>query len=192
MKPLPLDSPIHGPLLIEPVVHGDARGFFMETYRLDRFAELGIHDAFVQANHSRSARGVLRGLHYQRTHGQAKLVRVLRGCVLDVAVDLRRGSPTFGRSVAVELSEDNRRLFYVPRGFAHGFVVRSDLAEFAYQCSDYYTPAEERGLLWNDPALGIDWGLDPAVPPTLSEKDARSPRLADIAPDDLPRDVDPA
>lgn len=188
MHIMPLDTPIQGPLLIDLKVFGDARGFFMETYRKDVFARLGIADDFVQDNHSSSSRGVLRGLHYQRRQQQAKLVRVLRGRVVDVAVDIRPGSPTFGRHVAVELSEENRRILYVPKGFAHGFHVLSDTAEFAYQCSDYYAPAEERGIAWNDPALAIDWRLAPGALPTLSEKDTRHPPLRDIAAEDLPTD----
>jgi len=187
MRSVALDAPA-GLLLLEPAVFGDHRGFFMETYRRDLLAGLGVHDDFVQDNHSSSSRGVLRGLHYQRRRGQAKLVRVLRGTVLDVAVDLRSGSPTFGRHAAVELSEANRRILYVPSGFAHGFLVRSDTAEFAYKCSDYYAPSEERGLAWDDPALGIPWNLPPGFRPTVSDKDARHPRLADVARDDLPED----
>ena len=163
-----LETPIPGVLIIEPKLFGDARGFFVETYQSDRYAEIGIPPRFVQDNLSRSAKGVLRGLHFQNPNPQGKLVTVLQGAVLDVAVDVRAGSPTFGQHVAVELSHDNRRQFWVPRGFAHGFVVLSETADFFYKCDAFYQPADERVVQWNDPALAIDWGC---AQPTLSERD---------------------
>lgn len=159
-------------VLIEPSVFGDHRGFFMETWQQQKFDEAVSPVNFVQDNHSKSAQGILRGLHYQIKQPQGKLVRVTRGCVYDVAVDLRRSSPTFGQWVGYELSEDNKRMLWVPPGFAHGFYVMSKEAEFLYKCSDYYAPEFERSLLWNDPTLNIDWPLMDNTPPTLSEKDA--------------------
>lgn len=185
MKFQRLDTAIPGPCLIEPTVFGDARGFFMETFSVRDFAALGITTPFVQDNHSRSTQGVLRGLHYQLGRPQAKLVRVTAGTVFDVAVDVRRGSPTFGRHVAVELSDANRRMFYIPVGFAHGFVVTSPTAEFQYKCSDYYAPEEERGVIWNDPDLAIAWPLDGHTP-QLSRKDAAYGTLATRPAADLP------
>jgi dTDP-4-dehydrorhamnose 3,5-epimerase len=164
-------------LVIEPKVFGDQRGFFFETYQADRYTSHGIIGPFVQDNLSRSARGVLRGLHFQNPKSQGKLVSVQRGHVLDVAVDVRRGSPTFGRHVTVELSEENRRQLWVPRGFAHGFVVLSDSADFFYKCDEYYSPSDEIVVRWNDPAIGINWGIDA---PTLSPRDAAAPLLADV------------
>ena len=164
-------------LLIEPRVFEDARGFFFESYNRRAFADAGIDVEFVQDNHSRSVRGVLRGLHYQIEHAQGKLVRVIAGCVFDVAVDLRRSSATFGRHVAVQLAASERRMVYVPPGFAHGFLVLSDVAEFLYKTTDYWYPAHERTLRWNDPALRIAWPLD--VAPTLAAKDAAGALLAD-------------
>jgi dTDP-4-dehydrorhamnose 3,5-epimerase len=181
-----IETGIPGVMLIEPVVHGDHRGFFMESYHRDRFAELGIECEFVQDNHSRSRAGVLRGLHYQLGRPQAKLVRATRGTVFDVVVDLRRGSPTFSRWVGAELSEDNRRMLFSPVGFAHGFFVLSEIAEFQYKCSDYYAPDEERGLRWDDPTIGIEWPLG-RLEPILSDRDRGWPALADAAQDDLPR-----
>ena len=175
---------IPGVLLFTPKVHGDARGFFVQTYQRKEYAAAGLDRVFVQDNLSRSSRNTVRGLHYQLRHPQAKLVSVLRGAVLDVAVDIRRGSPTFGRSVAVELSEDNHRQFYVPEGFAHGFCVLSDTADFFYKCTDYFTPGDEYGVSWCDPSLGISWGDLSA--PLVSPKDLRMPRLADIPPENLP------
>jgi dTDP-4-dehydrorhamnose 3,5-epimerase len=163
-------------LIIEPKAFGDQRGFFLETFRADRYLEAGIAGPFVQDNLSRSARGVLRGLHLQNPKIQGKLVTVLRGRVLDVAVDVRIGSPTFGRHVAVELSEDNHRQFWVPRGFAHGFVVLSESADFFYKCDDVYSPADEITVRWNDPAIGIAWGTEM---PSLSQRDAAAPLLAE-------------
>lgn len=165
-------------LVIEPKVFGDSRGFFMESYNRRAFAQAtGIDVEFVQDNHSRSVQGVLRGLHYQLRQPQGKLVRCVAGSVFDVAVDIRRGSPTFGQWVGVELSADNKKQMWVPAGFAHGFVVLSDHAEFLYKTTDYYAPEHERAIAWNDPDIGIDWGLKSA--PTLSAKDQTAPRLKD-------------
>lgn len=165
-------------LLLEPKVFGDARGFFYESFNAREFAEVtGITTAFVQDNHSKSARGVLRGLHYQIQHPQGKLVRVIDGDVFDVAVDLRRSSPTFGKYVGERLTAENNRQLWIPPGFAHGFVVLSETAQFLYKTTDYWHPAHERSLLWNDPALGIDWPIDFA--PQLAAKDAAAKLLAD-------------
>lgn len=166
-------------LIIEPKVFGDDRGFFMETWTKRVFEEIGISGEFVQDNHSKSQQGVLRGLHYQIQQSQGKLVRVLRGRVYDVAVDLRKSSPTFGQWVAEELSEENKRMLWVPPGFAHGFYVMSNEAEFVYKCTDYYAPEFERSILWNDEALGIDWPLPEGEAPLLSGKDMAGQRLAD-------------
>lgn len=164
-------------LVIEPTLFGDARGFFFESFNLRRFEELaGFAPTFVQDNHSRSARGVLRGLHYQVRQPQGKLVRVVAGEVFDVCVDLRRSSPTFGKSVCVTLSEDNKRQLWIPPGFAHGFVVTSASADFLYKTTDYYAPEHERALLWNDPALAIPWPLEGE--PQLSAKDRAGVPLA--------------
>ena len=163
--------------IVEPRVFGDARGFFMESWNARALADAGIDATFVQDNHSRSRRGVLRGLHYQVAHAQGKLVRVAAGEVFDVAVDLRRSSPTFGRWVGVTLSEDNKRMLWVPAGFAHGFLVRSDSADFLYKTTDYYHPEHERTLLWNDADVGIEWPLEGE--PLLAAKDAAGARLAD-------------
>lgn len=168
--------------IIVPDIFADARGYFCETYNAARYKAAGILADFVQDNESRSARGVVRGLHWQAgPHAQAKLVRVLRGAVWDVAVDIRKGSPTFGKHVAVLLSADNRRQFFVPRGFAHGFVVLEDDTLFAYKCDNLYCKESERGLRFNDPALGIDWP-DSGVPPILSPKDTTHPLLSQIEP----------
>ena len=148
---------IPGVVVIEPQVFGDDRGYFMETYQKDQFAEAGIDKEFVQDNQSRSTRGVLRGLHFQKNHTQGKLVRVTKGEVYDVAVDCRPHSATFGKWVGVTLSEDNKKMFYIPEGFAHGFLVLSDEAEFCYKVSDFWHPNDEGGLAWNDPTIGIDW-----------------------------------
>lgn len=172
-----------GVVIIEPKVFGDARGFFMESYAQQRYAQVGITERFVQDNVSRSARNVLRGLHLQNPRGQGKLVHVLQGAVFDVAVDVRVGSPTFGRWVGVELSGENHRQLYIPPGFAHGFAVLSETALFAYKCTDYYSPADELGVRWNDSAVGIDW---PVSDPTVSDKDAAYPELAQIEPASLP------
>ena len=171
-------SKLKGCLIIEPRVFGDERGFFLETFQTVRYQqEAGIDLAFVQDNHSRSARGVLRGLHFQKTKPQGKLVRVVRGEVYDVAVDIRNGSPTFGEWEAVILSEDNKKQLWVPPGFAHGFVVLSDTADFEYKCTDYYDPTDEGSVLWNDPDLDIRW---PIANPVLSTKDQSATRLVDL------------
>jgi dTDP-4-dehydrorhamnose 3,5-epimerase len=164
-------------LIFEPKLFGDQRGFFLETYQVQRYADAGIKRPFVQDNMSRSSYGVLRGLHLQNPVTQGKLVSALRGCVLDVAVDVRVGSPNFGRYVAVELSEENRRQLWVPRGFAHGFVVLSETADFFYKCDNLYSPKDEISIRWSDPAIGIKWGVDS---PSLSAKDAAAPLLADV------------
>jgi dTDP-4-dehydrorhamnose 3,5-epimerase len=163
-------------LIIEPKVFGDERGFFFESFNRRKFAELaGREIDFVQDNHSRSVRNVLRGLHYQIQHPQAKLVRVIQGAVLDIAVDIRRRSPTFGQHVALELSAENKRMLWIPEGFAHGFVVLSDTAEFLYKTTDYWYPEHERCIRWDDPALAIDWQLQ--AEPVLSAKDANGKPL---------------
>jgi dTDP-4-dehydrorhamnose 3,5-epimerase len=164
-------------IIIEPTLFGDQRGFFLETYQFPRYAEHGISRPFVQDNISRSSYGVLRGLHLQNPSTQGKLVSVMRGRVLDVAVDVRVGSPSFGRHVAVELNEDNRRQLWIPRGFAHGFAVLSESADFFYKCDDLYSPKDELVVRWDDPAIGINWGL---TNPSLSARDAAAPRLADV------------
>lgn len=163
------DTKIDGVKIIQPKVFGDARGFFLETFEKKRYQEmLNIELDFVQDNHSRSSRGVLRGLHFQKVNPQGKLVRVVRGEVFDVVVDIRQDSPTYGVWEGVLLSEENKTQFWVPPGLAHGFVVLSDMADFEYKCTDYYNPAHEGCLLWNDPAVGIEW---PIKSPKLSEKD---------------------
>lgn len=174
-----IETAIPGPLIIEPRVFGDHRGFFMETWNQRTFAEAGLDMAFVQDNHSRSQKGVLRGLHFQKPGTQGKLVRVTSGAVFDVAVDLRRSSPHFGQWVGVELSADNKRMFWVPEGFAHGFLTLADDTDFLYKCTALYAPQHERTLLWNDPAVGVAWPLD-GITPLISEKDARGLALADI------------
>lgn len=166
-------------VLIEPKVFGDSRGFFMETWRADAFEKEGLPTTFVQDNFSRSTQGVLRGLHYQIQQPQGKLVRVTRGEVYDVAVDLRRASKSFGKAVGARLSADNKRALWVPPGFAHGFYVISDIAEFAYKCTDYYAPEHERSLRWDDPTVGIDWPLVNNEAPELSAKDAAGRWLKD-------------
>ncbi|WP_438274085.1 dTDP-4-dehydrorhamnose 3,5-epimerase [Nitrobacter sp.] len=172
-----IETDVPDVIIIEPRLFGDQRGFFLETYQFLRYAEYGVRRPFIQDNLSRSARGVLRGLHLQNPLTQGKLVTVLRGKVLDVAVDVRVGSPNFGRHVAVELSEENRRQLWVPRGFAHGFVVLSETADFFYKCDDLYSPKDELSIRWNDPAIGVDWGVEA---PSLSAKDAEAPLLAEV------------
>jgi dTDP-4-dehydrorhamnose 3,5-epimerase len=157
--------------ILEPAVFGDERGFFMETFRADEFVRQTGAKPFVQDNHSKSAQGILRGLHYQLEHTQGKLVRVVSGAVFDVAVDMRQSSPTFGRWVGVELSAENKRQLWVPEGFAHGFYVLTESAEFVYKCTDYYHPQSEASLLWNDSTVGIDWPLVDGAAPKLSAKD---------------------
>ena len=172
------ETRIKGVYIIDVKTYGDNRGYFMETYKESDFKEAGLDYNFVQDNQSSSRKGVLRGLHFQKTHPQAKLVRVLKGEVFDVAVDLRKNSPTYGQWVGVILSEENKRQFMIPRGFAHGFVVMSDYAEFAYKCDDLYHQEDEGGIMWNDPAIGIEW---PEVGELiLSEKDKVHPSLADL------------
>lgn len=164
-----IDTNIQGAVIIEPKVYGDHRGFFLETYRDRQYRDQAkIQLPFVQDNHSRSSRGVLRGLHFQKTKPQGKLVRVVRGEVFDVGVDLRKDSPTFGNWIGVWLSEDNHRQLWLPPGLAHGFIVTSDSADFEYKCTDYYDPSDEGCLIWNDPDIGIDW---PSESPLLSDKD---------------------
>mgnify|MGYP003589819198 CR=1 FL=1 len=175
---------IPGVWVFTPEVFGDARGFFLQTYQARQYAAAGLNRVFVQDNLSRSRRDTIRGLHYQLRHPQGKLVSVLRGAVLDVAVDIRRGSPTFGRFEAVELSEENRRQFFIPEGFAHGFRVLSESADFHYKCTDFYAPGDEYGVLWSDPDLGIPWG--DAASPVVSAKDLALPRLAAVPPELLP------
>ena len=164
-------------IIVEPQLFGDQRGFFLECFQSQRYAEAGIARPFVQDNMSRSGHGVLRGLHLQNPKTQGKLVSALRGRVLDVAVDVRVGSPNFGRHVAVELSEENRRQLWVPRGFAHGFAVLSESADFFYKCDEFYSPKDEISVRWDDPAIGIDWGV---TNPSLSAKDAAAPLLVDV------------
>jgi len=177
------ETALPGALVLEPQVFGDARGFFYESYNEAKYRDAGIDRRFVQSNVSRSARGVLRGLHYQWPNPQGKLVSVLEGEVYDVAVDIRQGSPTFGQSVGVMLTAENHRHFWVPEGFAHGFCVLSDFATFSYQCTTLYDAKTDAGIRWNDAALGIDW---PVSDPLLSDKDRITPFLHDVAPERLP------
>ncbi len=172
-----IKTKIEDVVIVEPTVFGDERGFFMETFQAEEFAAAGICDAFVQDNHSKSTRGVLRGLHFQKEHTQGKLVRILSGEVYDVAVDCRPNSATFGQWVGVVLSAENKRQLYVPKGFAHGFLVLSDTAEFTYKCTDYYTPAAEGGVLWCDSTLNIDWP-NPGCEIKLSDKDKQHKEFA--------------
>jgi dTDP-4-dehydrorhamnose 3,5-epimerase len=174
---------MEGLVLLEPAVHGDERGFFMETFRADVARHHGIPVEFVQDNHSRSRRGTLRGIHFQTHPGQGKLVRVARGRVLDVVVDLRRGSPTFGEWESVELDDASGRTLWIPVGFGHGFLVLSEVADFVYKCTNYYDPATEAGIRFDDPAVGIEW--PGGVELLYSERDATAPLLADVA-DSLP------
>lgn len=175
MRVLPTELP--GVLIIEPDVHHDGRGFFVETYHADRYRQHGIAGPFVQDNHSQSVAGTVRGLHLQLRRPQGKLIRVIEGEVFDVAVDVRRGSPAFGRWVGVTLSADSFRQCYIPPGFAHGFCVISPIAQLEYKCTDVYDPADEIGIAWNDPALGIQW---PVMTPILSTRDRRHPTLAQV------------
>jgi dTDP-4-dehydrorhamnose 3,5-epimerase len=172
-----LETALPGVLIIEPRVFGDARGFFLESYQAERYRSIGIDLRFVQDNHSRSAHGVLRGLHFQRSRPQGKLVSVSRGAVYDVAVDINPASPTCGQFVAVELSDENHRQLWIPPGYAHGFCVLSEIADFQYKCTDYYAPEDEGGLLWNDPQVNIPWPLEQ---PLLSTKDRLNPTLAQL------------
>jgi dTDP-4-dehydrorhamnose 3,5-epimerase len=179
-----VDTRLEGPILFEPTAHGDPRGFFVETYRKNVLAELGIHDEFVQDNHSRSGRGVVRGIHFQLPPGQAKLVACARGAILDVVVDLRRGSPTFGEWEGHDLSEENHRQVYVPIGFGHGFCVVSDVADVIYKVSGYYDADIERGIAYDDPDIGVEWPSD--IELSVSERDSTAPRLAELGDDELP------
>lgn len=183
MKVLGTDIP--GVLIIEPRVFGDDRGYFLESWQQQRYAQHGLPEAFVQDNQSFSGRGVLRGLHIQHPHAQGKLIQVQLGEVFDVAVDVRVGSPWFGRWAGVLLSGKNKRQLWVPEGFAHGFCVLSDEALFTYKCTDYYHPESELSVRWDDPAIGIDWPL--SEPPRLSDKDRNAPVLSAIPQDSLPR-----
>ena len=179
-----IKTELAGVLILEPKVFGDSRGFFMETYQEARYREASIPERFIQDNHSRSRRGVLRGLHYQwPQHPQGKLVWVVRGQVFDVAVDVRRGSPTFGRWTSVLLDDNNHRQMYIPPGFAHGFCVLSEAADLVYKCTDSYDPSSEQGIAWDDPDIGIEW---PGLEVILSDKDRRNPRLAEQVPEKLP------
>jgi dTDP-4-dehydrorhamnose 3,5-epimerase len=177
-----LPTELDGPVLLAPALHGDERGFFMETFRADAWAAHGVPTEFVQDNHSRSRRGTIRGIHFQTHPGQGKLVRVARGAVLDVVVDLRRKSSTFGRWEGFELDDERGHQLYVPVGFGHGFCVTSEIADFVYKCTAYYDPATESGFRFDDPDVGIEW---PAVELLYSERDRTAPRLAEIA-DSLP------
>jgi dTDP-4-dehydrorhamnose 3,5-epimerase len=172
-----LKTVLPGVFIIEPDIFRDERGFFMETYHQRRYAEGGIDCLFVQDNHSHSRRGVLRGLHYQLNHSQAKLIYVSGGEIFDVAVDIRRGSSTFGKWIGAHLTEKNGRQIYVPRGFAHGFYTLSETADVIYKCTDFYAPGDEYGILWSDPDIGIEW---PDKNPLLSKKDSRNPRLSEV------------
>lgn len=178
-----IETSLPGVCLIEPSIFEDERGFFFESYHEGKFASVGITDRFVQDNHASSIKRTLRGLHYQIKHPQAKLCRVVQGEVLDVVVDIRRGSPYFGKWESGLLSAENKLQMYVPPGFAHGYLVLSETAEFLYKCSDFYDPEYERGVAWNDPVIGIKWGLQG---PILSLKDGKNLSLADIVPAELP------
>jgi len=182
-----IETALPGVVIIEPDVHGDARGFFLETFHEARYAAHGIPGPgrrFVQDNHSRSRKGVLRGLHFQVERPQGKLVSVATGAVFDVTVDVRAGSPSFGRWAGVELSEENHRQLWIPPGYAHGFCVLSDVADFQYKCTDFYDPQDEAGVLWSDADIGIDWPVDDVI---LSARDRLLPELSELSPDRLPR-----
>ena len=180
----PIETSLPGVVILEPQVFRDKRGYFMEIHHAKKYRELGINAEFVQDNHSRSQKNILRGLHYQLGHAQDKLISVICGVIFDVAVDIRWGSPTFGLWVGVELSSENNRQLFVPKGFAHGFCVVSETVDVLYKCSDYYSPADENGILWNDPDIGIDWPIDK---PVLSPKDELYSLLKDIPADQLPQ-----
>jgi len=178
-----IETELKGVILVKPDAFGDDRGYFLETWQQQRYQDNGIHCPFVQDNHSRSAKGVVRGLHYQLVHPQAKLIHVVRGTIFDVAVDIRKNSPTFGRWTGHLLSEENHHQLFVPEGFAHGFSVLSTRADVMYKCSDYYTPGDEYGILYNDPGLAIDWKVDG---PVVSDKDGKNPPLSAVDPVRLP------
>ncbi len=175
-----IETEIEGLFIIETKVFGDNRGYFLESYNYEDFKANGLDMTFVQDNQSGSVKNVLRGLHFQKNNPQGKLVRVLKGEVLDVVVDIREKSKTFGKWKSVLLNEKNRTMFYVPEGFAHGFVVRSDYAEFAYKCTNFYDPSDEGGLIWNDPEVGIDWQIDNLSDISLSDKDKKNPFLKEL------------
>jgi dTDP-4-dehydrorhamnose 3,5-epimerase len=179
-----IETSLPGVYELRPVVHRDSRGSLLETYHHARFTGLGIKETFLQDNHSISSLGTLRGLHYQLLHAQAKLCRVIEGEALDVAVDIRVGSPCFGKWTSVRLSAKAHNQIYIPAGFAHGFLALTEAVQFLYKCSDYYAPSDEYGIVWNDPALAIDWGV---ASPALSQRDANNPRLADVRQQFLPR-----
>lgn len=175
-----IKTDIEGVIIVEPTVFGDDRGYFMETYQAENFREGGIDCTFVQDNQSKSKKGVLRGLHFQKQYSQSKLVRVIKGEVYDVAVDLRKGSPTYGKYVGVHLSAENKRQFFIPKNFAHGFLVLSGEAEFVYKVDDFYHPNDEGGLAWDDPTVGIKWPITPDMEILLSDKDKVNPTLENI------------
>lgn len=175
-----IETEIAGVIVVEPLIHRDQRGFFLETYHLEKYRAGGIDAVFVQDNHSRSTRGTVRGLHAQLRRPQGKLVRVIEGEIFDVALDIRRGSPTFGKVATVSLSAENFRQFYIPPGLAHGFAVLSEVAQVEYKCTDFYDPSSEISILWNDPALGIEWPLTEGVTPILSPKDLAARRLEEV------------
>ena len=177
-----ITTSLEGVLIIEPRVFKDNRGFFMETYNQNKYQKSGINRHFVQDNLSYSRRGTLRGLHFQIRHPQAKLVQVITGEIFDVAVDIRKGSPTFGKWTGVVLSDQNKRQMFIPEGFAHGFCVLSETAHFSYKCSDFYVPDDEGGIIWSDPDIGIKW---PVKDPVISEKDKHYPRLCELLPGQL-------
>jgi dTDP-4-dehydrorhamnose 3,5-epimerase len=179
-----MDTPLPGVWELQPKLFRDARGFFLETYSQKKLADLGIHELFVQDNHSQSSRGTLRGLHYQLRHPQAKLCRVVEGEALDVAVDIRAGSPTFGKWASVVLSAEKQNEIFIPAGFAHGFAALTDVVQFLYKCSDFYDPSDEHGIIWSDPGLAISWGVEN---PLISEKDAKYSTLAAMPRELLPQ-----
>ena len=178
-----VDTSLPGVKIVEPDVLGDKRGFFFESYHKEKFAELGITCDFVQDNHSKSSKGILRGFHYQLKHPQAKLIRVVSGEVMDVAVDIRRGSPNFGKWVCDILSAENKKQLFIPCGFAHGFLVLSETAEVLYKCDEFYHKEDEYGIAWNDPVIGIEWKVEK---PVLSDRDMKNPFLSKIEPGNLP------
>lgn len=179
-----IETHLPGVIVIEPRVYGDKRGFFLETYREDVFQKAGVNAHFVQDNHSHSSYGVLRGLHYQMLQPQGKLLRISTGAVFDVAVDIRYGSPTFGQWYGTQLNDENMRMMYIPAGYAHGFVVLSESADFLYKCTDYYHPESEQGIAWNDPDIGIEWPISDVI---LSDKDKTNVFLKNQIPEKLPK-----